>query len=165
MRLLQRFLSRWQNWISILLILTYFGVAVAAPYLSPDDPKHPGEFMRVGKATEGQPQPPDEKAVLGMLPFGIDVYHALIWGSRDALQFGLIVTVSTALFGVLYGATSGFVGNRLGNFMIRLSDSFLAFPPIAGLIFLQQLLLTTVSFMGELNFYSPFLPQTIDPEG
>jgi peptide/nickel transport system permease protein len=164
MRLARRFLSRWQNWISVLLILTYVGVAIAAPYLAPEDPGSPGAFIRVGRATEGRPQPPNEKAILGMLPFGIDVYHALIWGARDALQFGLIVTISTALFGVLYGATSGFVGNRFGNFMIRVSDSFLAFPPIAGLIFLQQLLLTTIGFMGDLNFYSPFFPQTIDPE-
>src|SRR5215211_1330597 len=165
MRLVQRFFSRWQNWGSFLLILAYVGVALAAPYLSPEDPKNPGAFLQVGRATEGEPQPPDEKAILGMLPFGIDVYHALLWGSRDALQFGLIVTISTAVFGVLYGAISGFVGNSLGNFMIRVSDSFLAFPPIAGLIFLQQLLLTTVAFMGDLNFYSPFFPQTIDPEG
>jgi peptide/nickel transport system permease protein len=162
---MRRFFSRWQNWISVLLILTYAGVAIAAPYLAPKKPNDPSAFVRVGRATEGEPQPPNEKAPLGMLPFGMDVYHPLVWGSRDALQFGLIVTLSTALFGVLYGATSGFVGNRLGNFMIRLSDSFLAFPPIAGLIFLQQLLLTTIGFMGELNFYSPFFPQTVDPQG
>ena len=28
-----------------------------------------------------------------MLPRGIDVYHALVWGSRDALKFGLIVAI------------------------------------------------------------------------
>ena len=165
MRLFRRFFSRWQNWVSSLLILTYVGVALAAPYLAPEDPKHPGAFIRVGKATEGEPQPPTEKAILGMLPFGIDVYHALIWGSRDALQFGLIVTVSTTVFGVLYGAVSGFAGNSLGNLLIRISDSFLAFPPIAGLVFLQQLLLSTLAFMGELDFYSPFFSQTIDPQG
>jgi peptide/nickel transport system permease protein len=165
MRLVQRFFSRWQNWISVLLILTYLGVAVTAPYLAPLDPEEPEVFMRVGRATDGKPQPPSEKAILGMLPFGIDIFRPLIWGSRDALQFGLIVTISTALFGVLYGAISGFAQNRLGNLLIRISDSFLAFPPIAGLVFLQQLLFTTIGFMGNLNFYSPFFPQTIDPEG
>jgi peptide/nickel transport system permease protein len=165
MRLFRRFFSRWQNWVSVLLILTFVGAAIAAPYLAPLDPENPDPFVRVGRPTEGRPLPPSEKAILGMLPFGIDVFHPLVWGSRDALQFGLIVTLSTALFGVLYGATSGFVGNRLGNLMIRISDSFLAFPPIAGLVFLQQLLLTTIGFMGDLNFYSPFFPQTIDPQG
>ncbi|HJQ14997.1 MAG TPA: ABC transporter permease subunit [Anaerolineales bacterium] len=164
MRVLRRFFSRWQNWISILLILTYVCIAVAAPYLSPDDPKNPGPFMQVGRRTQGVPQPPGETALLGMFPFGVDVYHALVWGARDALLFGLIVTISIALFGILYGAVAGFAANRFGTFLIRLSDVFLAFPPIAGLVFFQQMFLTTLGFMGELGFYSPFFRQTIDAQ-
>jgi peptide/nickel transport system permease protein len=147
------FFRRWQNWLGFLLVLFYILVAIAAPYLSPDDPKNPGPFMRVGRAFEGRPVPPNETAILGMLPRGIDVFHALVWGSRDALQFGLIVTITTALFGVAYGAISGYAEGRVGVFMIRVSDAFLAFPPIAGVVFLQQLFLATVSSMGGF-FYS-----------
>jgi peptide/nickel transport system permease protein len=144
----KRFFSRWQNWIGLLLILAYVGVAVFAPYLSPNDRADPGPFKQVGRVFVGEPQPPEDRAPLGMLPAGIDVYHALVWGSRDALLFGLIVTVSTALFGVLYGALSGFAGNRLGGLMLRVSDAFLAFPPIAGLVFLQQLYVSSIDAMG-----------------
>ena len=52
MRLVQRFFSRWQNWGSFLLILAYVGVALAAPYLSPEDPKNPGAFLQVAARTE-----------------------------------------------------------------------------------------------------------------
>ena len=144
----RRFFSRWQNWIGLLLILIYVGVAIFAPYLSPNDPKNPSPFMEVGRRTLGEPQPPNENAMLGMLPFGIDVYHALVWGSRDALVFGLVVTISTALFGVLYGAISGFAENRLGSFMLRVADSFLAFPPLAAVVLLQQLFVTSVDALG-----------------
>ena len=144
----KRFFSRWQNWIGLLLILVYVGAAIFAPYLSPNDPKNPGPFLKVGKVTQGEPQPPNDKALLGMLPFGVDVYHALVWGSRDALQFGLIVTITTAVFGVLYGAISGFVENRLGSFMLRIADAFLAFPPIAGVVLLQQLFITSINAVG-----------------
>jgi ABC-type dipeptide/oligopeptide/nickel transport system permease subunit len=144
----RRFFSRWQNWIGLLLILAYLGAAIFAPLLSPDDPDRPGPFKQVGRVFIGEPQPPEDKALLGMLPFGIDVYHALIWGSRDALLFGLIVTFSTALVGVLYGAISGFAGNRLGGPMLRVADAFLAFPPIAGLVFLQQLYVTSIDALG-----------------
>ncbi len=153
MRGVRRFFSRWQNWIGLLLILVYVGVAVFAPYLSPNDPKNPGPFLKVGKVTQGQPQPPGEKAVLGMLPFGVDVYHALIWGTRDALLFGLVVTSVTAVFGILYGAISGFAGNRLGGFMLRIADAFLAFPAIAGYVLLQQLFITSVRALG--GFFTP----------
>jgi len=64
----RRFFSRWQNWIGLVLILVYVGAAVFAPYLSPNDPNNPGPFLKVGKVTQGEPQPPGEKAVLGMLP-------------------------------------------------------------------------------------------------
>ncbi len=165
MKRFRRFFSRWQNWIVTLLILTYFGVAIAAPYISPDDPKQPGPFMRVGKATRGEPQPPDEKAVLGMLPFGIDVYHALVWGSRDALSFGLIVTISTALFGIFYGALSGVVSQRMGGLLMNIADSFLAFPPIAGVVFLQQLFAATVTAMGGMYFSNEYFGQVIEITG
>ncbi len=158
------FFSRWQNWIGILLILLYVSVAIAAPYLSPQDPRHPGMYLRVGRAVEARPLPPDEKAILGMLPFGFDVYHSLVWGSRDALEFGLIVTACTAVFGILYGATAGIASARLGTWMLRIADAFLAFPPIAGFVFLQQLFLTSMASMGSLGFFSPFFRQTGDPQ-
>ena len=149
----KRFFSRWQNWIGLLLVLVYVGAAIFAPALSPNDSNNPGPFLKVGKVTQGEPQPPNEKAVLGMLPFGVDVYHALVWGAREALLFGLIVTITTALFGVLYGATSGFAENRLGSFMLRIADAFLAFPPIAGVVLLQQLFLASVFALG--GYFSP----------
>jgi len=142
------FFRRWQNWLGLILILVFVFAAAAAPYLSPDDPKNPGPFMRVGRAFESRPLPPDENAILGLLPRGIDVYHALVWGTRDALRFGLIVTISTALFGILYGAVSGYAAGRAGGLMLRIADSFLAFPPIAGVVFLQQLYVTSVSSLG-----------------
>ena len=165
MKRLRRFFSRWQNWLAAILILAYMGVAIAAPLLSPDDPKQPGPFIRVGKATRGEPQPPDETAKLGMLPYGYDVYHALIWGSRDALQFGLIVTVSTALFGILYGALSGVVSQRISGLLMNIADSFLAFPPIAGVVFLQQLFAATVVAFGGMYLSNPIQGRVIEITG
>jgi peptide/nickel transport system permease protein len=161
----KRFFSRWMNWVGMLLVLVYVGAAIAAPYLSPQDPKKPGMFLQVGRKMEARPQPPSEKAILGMLPFGYDVYHSLIWGSRDALRFGLIVTVSTALFGILYGATAGVVGSRTSSVMLRVADAFLAFPPIAGFVFLQQLYATTITAMGGMYFSAERLGQVIEIVG
>lgn len=142
------FFGGWQNWLSLILVLSIILIAVAAPILSPNDPKEPGPFKRVGRAVEARPLPPDEKAILGMLPRGIDVYHALVWGTRDALKFGLLVTFFSALFGVLYGAVSGYIEGRIGGLMLRITDAFLAFPIIAGVVFLQQLYMSTVTALG-----------------
>jgi len=160
-----RFFSRWQNWFATLIIIAFTGVAIAAPILSPDNPKQPGPFMRVGKTTRGEPLPPGETAILGMLPFGIDVYHALVWGSRDALQFGLIVTITTAIFGIFYGALSGMVGQRMGGLLMNIADSFLAFPSIAGVVFLQQLFAATVTARGGFYYIHPTLGQVVEVNG
>jgi len=115
--------------------------------MTPSNPVHLCELAK-------RPVASDEKAILGMLPFGIDVFHALVWGSRDALSFGLIVTISTALFGVFYGALSGVVSQRMGGLLMSIADSFLAFPPIAGVVFLQQLYAVTISALGGYYFMS-----------
>ena len=162
---LRRFFSRWQNGVASLLILVYVFFAVGAPYLSPDDPKNPGPFMTVGRRAELRPIPPNEKALLGMLPNGIDVYHALVWGARDAMQFGLIVTLSTAVFGILYGAVAGLAGERLSVLMLRVADAFLAFPPIAGLVFLQQLFAVTVTAFGGFYFTHEFWGRIVEVQG
>jgi peptide/nickel transport system permease protein len=100
-----------------------------------------------------------------MLPFGYDVYHSVVWGSRDALQFGLIVTVSTAVFGMLYGALAGIAGSRTSSVMLRIADAFLAFPPLAGFVFLQQLFATTITALGGMYFYAERLGQVIEIHG
>ena len=156
MNRLGRFFSRWINWVAVLIVLIYFAAAIAAPYLSPQDPDEPGMYLRVGRAVEGKPLPPSEKAILGMLPHGYDVFHSLIWGSRDALQFGLIVALTTASFGILYGAIAGLAGTRTSIVMLRIADAFLAVPPIAGLVLLQQLLSSTLTAMAGVYFDSRF---------
>lgn len=165
MNRLKRFFSHWINWVGVLLVVFYIGIALAAPYLSPQDPKEPGMYLRVGRRVDAKPQPPSEKAILGMLPFGYDVYHSLIWGSRDALQFGSIVTVSTAVFGILYGAIAGIAGSRTSTVMLRIADAFLAFPPLAGFVFLQQLFATTITALGGMYFYAERLGQVIEIHG
>lgn len=160
----RHFFSRWTNWFAISLVLVYVYFAIAAPYLSPEDAKNPGMYLRVGRPAEPRPQPPSEKAILGMLPFGYDVYHSLIWGARDALQFGLIVTLSTATFGIFYGSLAGIIRAPASTVMLRVADAFLAFPPIAGLVFLQQLINISMASLGQVGFFSPFFSPSLNAD-
>jgi len=165
MRRFRRFIIHWQNWTAILVILGFVAVAILAPKISPDNPKTPGPYKLVGRNTEGRPLPPDEIALLGMLPHGIDVLHALVFGARDALQFGLLVTLLTGLFGVLYGAVAGLIGGRWGRLMMNIADSFLAMPVIAGVVFFQQLWASTIVAMGGMYFRNQYFGQVIEIVG
>ena len=152
------FFSRGQNWLGFLLVLVFLAVAIAAPILSPMDPVHPDIFQRVGQTRserlDVQPHPPSEIAPLGTLPYQYDIYHALVWGARSALVFGLVVVSFSGLFGVIFGAVAGYAGGITNTIMMRVSDAFLSFPVIAGVVFLQQLVAITVEAMGGMYIFN-----------
>ncbi len=148
MRSLHRFLSHWQNWLGLVLVLAFVFVALAAPLLSPVDKKTVGSFKQVGRATDLTPHPPSANAILGTLPGQYDVLHTLVWGARDAMQFGLLVALGAFAFGVLFGAVSGYAGGWINNLLMRIADAFLTFPVLAGVVFLQQMVAVTINAMG-----------------
>jgi peptide/nickel transport system permease protein len=140
-RNIKRFSSHWQNWIGFLLVSLFIIVALAAPWISPNNPKSPGPFMKVAgfRVSDLTPHPPGVGIPLGTLPGQSDVFHALVWGTRDALSFGLKVVILAAFFGMLLGAIAGYAGGFLNNILMRITDAFLAFPVIAGVVFINQL--------------------------
>lgn len=153
---LGRFFRRWQNWIGLLLGLSFVVVAFAAPVISPQDEKTPGPFKVVGHSYDQMPHPPgeNEKAPLGTLPGQYDVFHTLIWGVRNALQFGMAVAVVAFIFGVFFGAVAGYVEGVGNSVMMRFADALLAFPPIAGVVFLQQLVAITITSLGGTYYFN-----------
>ncbi len=155
-RSLKRFSSRWQNWVGVLLVSLFIIVALAAPLISPDNPKSPGPFMRVPGISYGDREPRSPAVVppLGTLPGQLDVFHALIWGTREALVFGLEVVILAAFFGLLFGAIAGYAGGVVDGLMMRVTDAFLAFPVIAGVVFINQLWFSsTVAAGGVYDIY------------
>jgi peptide/nickel transport system permease protein len=158
MRHIRHFFSRWQNWLGFLLVLFFSMVAMAAPVLSPMDAKEPGIFQKVGRTRAERlspgPRPPSDIAPLGTLPYQYDVFHTLVWGARDALSFGLMVVLIAGVFGVVFGAVAGYAGGTVNTVMMRVTDAFLAFPVIAGVVFLQQLMAIAIESAGGIYVFS-----------
>jgi peptide/nickel transport system permease protein len=150
MRRLRRTFSHWQNWVGVFLVWIFLEVALFAPLLSPDNPKTPGPFMRAVGLPIGdlQPYSPAQIPPLGSLPGQYDVFHALVWGSQNALSFGLKVALASAVIGVLFGATAAYTGGFVNGAMMRIADAFLSFPIIAGVVLLQQLWLSVMADKG-----------------
>ncbi|HMK07961.1 MAG TPA: ABC transporter permease [Anaerolineales bacterium] len=162
MRRPTRFLSRWPNRFALGLLAVFVVVAAAAPALSPMDPKEPGVFKRVGRVTDLNPHPPDDKALLGTLPGQVDVFHALVWGTRGALAFGVVVALGALLLGAIVGAVAGYAGGPVNNLLMRTTDAFLAFPLIAAVALVQQMVAMTIQSMGGTYwFHSPFAGMNI----
>ncbi len=162
MRRLRRFLTP-QILLGCAIVGLYVLAAILAPVLAPqDDPENPSGFRSLGKYYDPVPRPPNESAVLGTTPGQNDVFHTLIWGTRSALRFGLVVALSTALIGTLVGAISGFSGRFVSTLIIRLTDAFLTFPPIAGVWLLRQVM-TPDLYDGPTPIQQAFIDLKLDP--
>lgn len=167
----KRFFRHRSSVIGLGLVIFFFLVAALAPRLAPpENPDDPWPFKNYTQQFSRQPLPPGPDIPLGTTPqiqnmpqYGIapgqdasfqwDVYYTLIWGTRSALRFGLLVTAATATIGLFLGLVSGYVGGWLSLVIMRVTDAFLAFPVIAGIWVIQRAFFSTI--------YNPFvLPET-----
>jgi peptide/nickel transport system permease protein len=150
----RRFFAHKQNWLGLILVTFFIFVALAAPWLAPPpDPEAPG-YLEIKSTFYQLPDPPREGSPLGSVPrppisgpgvpvgegpsYQWDIYHSLVWGARAALIFGLAVTGITAVFGIIIGASSAYIGGWAESFLMRITDAFLAFPIIAAIWLLEQ---------------------------
>ena len=125
---------RWQGYFSLGLILLFAVVALAASYISPPLDDSLPSYNRVGSARDKIPHPPAAGSPLGTVPGQWDVFHSLIWGTRDALKFGLGTALISALTGVLFGSLSAYAGGTINRVVMRITDGFLTFPLIAAIV-------------------------------
>jgi peptide/nickel transport system permease protein len=164
MKKLIRFLKRWQNLLAVFIISLFVITALIAPLIAPANPKSlmPG-FQIAGDVHTRIPQAPRPGVPLGSLPFAssqqqLDIFYTIVWGTRSALHFGFTVALFTALFGITVGAISGYLGGAPNDIIMRITDAFLAFPIIVGVVFIQQLYLLMVEASGGtviLGFIDP----------
>jgi len=145
----RNFFRHWRNWLGPVLIVILAGMALAAPRLAPqEDPSNPQTLLQVGSSTDSLPHPPSTHALLGTLSGQYDVWFTLIWGLRQAFQFGLMVTIITAIFGIIYGGISAYFGGFVNNLMMRIADAFMAIPVIAAIVFIRQIIVILLDSMG-----------------
>jgi peptide/nickel transport system permease protein len=158
------YFSHWRNWLSLALLAILAGMALAAPRLAPqENPNNPQTLQQVGRGTDSLPHPPSPQALLGTLSGQYDVWFTLIWGLRQAFQFGLIVTIITAIFGILYGGISAYFGGIVNNFMMRITDAFMAIPIIAIIVFIRQIIVILLNNLGA--FFAAYQGNYWYPQG
>ncbi|MBN2256314.1 MAG: ABC transporter permease [Anaerolineaceae bacterium] len=141
---------RGQTVIAILLVMVFVIMAVFAELIAPTTGEVFDGVQLVGLARDQIPHAPSPNALLGTTPGQLDIFYALVHGSRDALIFGLITTLITALIGLVMGVLSGMRGGWINQLSMRFADGVLCFPVIAGIVFFQQVInMFIFSLSGE----------------
>jgi len=79
---------------------------------------------------------PSMQHLMGTDDAGRDLLSRVLQGGRISMMVGIISTCVSLLIGVSYGATAGFLGGRIDNFMMRVVDIIYAIPYILIVIVL-----------------------------
>jgi peptide/nickel transport system permease protein len=106
------------------IILCILG-AILAPVLTP----YPEQGRGVPNILE-KFQPPSRAHPLGTDNLGRDVWARILFGARSSLSIGFLVVFTASLIGIPLGAVAGYFGGWLDDLIMRITDMFLAFPPL-----------------------------------
>ena len=77
-------------------------------------------------------QPPSLDHLMGTDKFGRDIFSRVLYGAQTSLAVGALVTLGAMLIGTPIGLISGYFGGKVDTALMRISDVFLAFPPIVA---------------------------------
>jgi peptide/nickel transport system permease protein len=108
--------------IGLVLAVGLIGVAVAAPLIAPYDPidLDPGNRLL----------PPSAANWFGTDEGGRDVFSRVVFGARYSLLAAAVVLLLAVTFGTAVGLVAGFMGGKIDEALMRLTDMFLAFPAL-----------------------------------
>lgn len=118
--------------IGVFLLLINLILSIFAPYIAPYDATKPA-----GKGFD----PPNSQHIMGTNKLGYDVFSRVVYGTRTALEVGLLASIMALSLGLPLGLLSGYWGGKLDRLMVLIMDSLYSFP---GLI----LALTVVAMIG-----------------
>ena len=117
----------------LILVLFWLVVAVLAPVIcAPKNQREPYTIARVGFSS--LPKAPTPKARMGTTSGGYDILYGVVWGSRTAFRVGLIVVGISAAVGVMLGGMGAFIGGRVDDLVMRVTDLFMSFPFLIAVI-------------------------------
>jgi peptide/nickel transport system permease protein len=104
------------------IVLIVLLMAIFAPELSTHDPYELNISERL--------KPPNLDHWFGTDQVGRDIYTRIIYGSRYSIAAGIIVVGIGLIVGSFVGLIAGYPGGKSGEWIMRVTDIFLAFPTL-----------------------------------
>jgi peptide/nickel transport system permease protein len=106
----------------ILIVLVTLIVAFSASWLAPYDPIEVNFSEKL--------LPPSPAHLLGTDENGRDILSRCMFGIRISLEVAVVVLSVAVTLGIVLGGLAGFVGGRVDEVLMRITDMFLAFPAL-----------------------------------
>lgn len=108
--------------VGAVVLIAWLIVIVAAPVVTDVGPNQQNLSERM--------LPPSSARPFGTDHLGRDVFSRVIYGGRISIPVGLMVITLAVVIGTPIGAIAGFIGGNYDEIVMRLTEIFLAFPPI-----------------------------------
>ena len=129
-----KLLKNRQIALSLIILGGLIFMAIFAGFLAPYD--------YTEKNLQNRLQPPSSHHLFGTDNLGRDILTMVMYGSRASLLVGFVVVSISLAIGVTLGVLAGYYGGWLDEIIMRLTDSFLAFPSMF-------LALAITAFLGQ----------------
>lgn len=121
--LLRRFLKRKSAFVSLIVLLSAFIMAVFAPMIAPYPEQGEGQVN-----IEKRLQPPSSDHILGTDSYGRDMLSRVIYGARISIFGGILIVLFACLIGIPLGLWAGYNEGLSGAVILRVVELFLSFP-------------------------------------
>lgn len=123
-----------------IIIAIFFGAALLAPWIAPDDPVHVNLLQKL--------KDPSAQHILGTDHLGRDTLSRLLYGARISLGFAIVIFISSLGIGIIVGAVAGYIGGWIDSMLMRLCEGIMAFPNL-------------VLVLGVVGIFGPGLMQVL----
>ncbi|RPI22228.1 MAG: ABC transporter permease, partial [Chloroflexota bacterium] len=110
---------------STIIILVFLLVAIIGPLIAP----YPDQGAGVTNVSNKM-MPPSADTLMGTDRLGRDMFSRVIMGARLAAGVPLGIVFLAILIGAPLGAIAGYKGGWVDEAIMRITDLFLAFPPL-----------------------------------
>lgn len=113
-------------WVGFALAAIVVGVAIFVSFIAPH-----GENERLVYETHptfGFARPPSSSFIFGLDSQGRDVFSRVVYGSRIALECGILLVALEGSIGIALGLIAGYYGGKIDEMVMRLVDIALSFP-------------------------------------
>lgn len=108
--------------LGLVMVLIWVLIAVFAPVITTHSPLEQ-DYMNINKG-------PSPQHVLGTDNLGRDVWARVAFGARTILSLGPLSVLVAFIFGAALGLPAGYYGGWMDEVVMRILDSFMAFPTI-----------------------------------
>ncbi|HID72732.1 TPA: ABC transporter permease [Candidatus Micrarchaeota archaeon] len=112
--------------LSLIVVVGFVVLGLSAPYIVP----YPDDAWGLEYNTEKRFLPPSWEHPFGTDALGRDVFSRVLLGTRFSLVIATGVVTTALAIGIPIGVIAGYYGGKLGALLMRVTDMFLAFPPL-----------------------------------